>query len=622
MLSVCSATATCSCYAKVPINGGLKSVSHNLNLSDFSSNNAEKSVLNILNRSHIDQVSIKTQPASSLYTNYVDGSMDTINQLTYPNGLGNLKHLGPIMYIDSSSNSAGDDQLLGFVSDTMETVESVQVDSPPVSSNIDVNSSSGQEVTVADVVSKVNQSVTETIKGGEDFLNNFVDTVTSSVTTTFTDAKEAVDSIINDVVSFANKSGESANNKLTGLAGGAKDVSGKAGSAALDVLRNTTVVIENSLIEGAKTVGYAYGSAKEFLPPDFRDALKLSEESILRVLNPAGAALQQVYVVVEGFEKSLGLDPNDPLIPLALFVGATATLWVLRYSGYAGDLSPKLTFELLRGKEKVALIDIRPENLREKDGIPDLRRAARSRYASVTLPEIDGSVKRLLKGGRDIEDSLLAIVIRNLKIVEKRSKVVVMDADGSRSKGVARTLSKLGIKRPYLVQGGFRSWVNEGIRVKALKPETAFTVLNEEAEAILEEINPTPLKLLGFGLVVAVAAYSAIEWERTLQFIGIIGIGQTVFRRVASYQDSGDFTQDVRLLLSPVKLGGEAISWVAGKLETNINGLPMSPSSLDVQSRVLQAAAKHESQPSDGEDPQDPSSQMASGSDNVKVSEA
>lgn len=53
-----------------------------------------------------------------------------------------------------------------------------------------------------------------------------------------------------------------------------------------------------------------------------------------------------------------------------------------------------------------------------------------------------------------------------------------------------------------------------------------------------------------------------------------------------------------RLLFTPVSLGAQALSWAAGKLETNGIGLPTSPSSLDVQNRVLQAAAKHESQPS------------------------
>lgn len=35
--------------------------------------------------------------------------------------------------------------------------------------------------------------------------------------------------------------------------------------------------------------------------------------------------------------------------------------WFLTYAGYAGDLSPQLTMELLTGKENSVLIDVRPE---------------------------------------------------------------------------------------------------------------------------------------------------------------------------------------------------------------------------------------------------------------------
>lgn len=79
-----------------------------------------------------------------------------------------------------------------------------------------------------------------------------------------------------------------------------------------------------------------------------------------------------------------------------------------------------------------------------------------------------------------------------------------------------------------------------------------------------------------------------------------------------------------RQLLVPVRLGGQAISWAAGKLETNGIGLPTSPSSSDVRSRVLQAAAKHESQPSDGEELQDPPADSVTPpiNENVDIAEA
>lgn len=35
--------------------------------------------------------------------------------------------------------------------------------------------------------------------------------------------------------------------------------------------------------------------------------------------------------------------------------------WRLTYGGYSGDISPELTLQLLKGKENVALIDVRPE---------------------------------------------------------------------------------------------------------------------------------------------------------------------------------------------------------------------------------------------------------------------
>ncbi|EPS65116.1 hypothetical protein M569_09660, partial [Genlisea aurea] len=359
----------------------------------------------------------------------------------------------------------------------------------------------------------------------------------------------------------------------------------------------------------------SYGYAKTVLPVELQDAVRSSEGDLEKVLNPFGTSLQQVYTALEGLEEYLGLDPNDPLIHFILFFGLSTTIWynvyrVSKYGGYSGDLTPKSTFELLQGNGNAVLIDIRPEARLERDGIPDLRRRARFRYASVTLPEVDGSVRKLLRGNRDVEDSLLAAVIRNLKIVDDRSKVLVMDSDGIRlSKGVARSLRKLGIKATYLVQGGFKSWVEDGFRIKMLKTDTALTVITEEAEAILEEIKPTPLKLVGYGLAAVAVAYTLIEWEKTLQFVGVIGLFQTIYRRVSSYENAADFGQDLRLLLEPVRIGVEAISRTS---EVGRNGLPTSPpSSSDVQARVLQAAAKHESQPEEEDSPPESSVNMS-----------
>ncbi|KAL8227389.1 hypothetical protein R6Q57_017221 [Mikania cordata] len=437
------------------------------------------------------------------------------------------------------------------------------------------------------------------LKTGEDdvfaALVNNTDTAINDTLKTINASVELASNRVNDAIDASfDKLKLSLSSTLSGLSNN----SSKAGAIAVDVLRHVIITVEAFLAQGAMLVVYAYAYLKDILPQELQEVINASEEWAFNLLSPVVTAFQQVCTVLE---TSLGIDPTDPIVPFVLLLVTSTTLWVsywiLTYAGYAGDLSPKLALELLQGKEKVALIDVRPEDLRERDGIPDLRRKARFRYASVSFPEVDGNVKKLIKRGKDLDDTLVAAVIRNLKVVQEGSKVIVMDGDGSRSKGIARALRQMGIKGPYLVQGGFRSWVQEGLRVKEPKPETTLTILNEEAEAILEDL--TPLQVIGYGVGFLATAYALLEWETTLQLIAIFGLGQTIYQRVASYEDSKDFNRDVRQLLVPVKLGGQAISWAAGKLETNRNGLPTSPSSVNVQNRVLQAAAKHESQPPD-----------------------
>ncbi|KAF3962973.1 hypothetical protein CMV_012583 [Castanea mollissima] len=570
-------------------------------------------------------------------SNVWSSSIGTINERHL---LGRVE----VNYIENSSTATVEEEfmdlmeqspqnsniLLGTVEpETISTTEMTPEYPTSVSDSLDMNNDTllNSKTSIDDFLAGVNKSFSASVHKGENVVKSSLDAITSSITSITKRSTAAVDNAISGVFSTADQSRELAGNRLTSFSSDLKDAASKASVVAVDVLRRTIVAVEDSLTNGTSFIVYSYGSAKERLPPNIRDALNLSEERAIELLRPVRTAFQQVYIAIEGLEKNLGLDPSDPIVPFVLLLGTSTTLWVFywvrTYSGYSGDLSPKITLEVLTGKENAVLIDVRPEVLRERDGIPDLRRAARFRYASVALPEVDDSVRKLLKNGRELDDILIAAVIRNLKIVQDRSKVIVIDADGTRSKGIARSLRNLGIKKPYLVQGGFQSWVKQGLRVKDLKPETTLAVLNEEAEAILEEIRPSPLQVLGFGVGSIVALYATLEWEKTLQLIGIVGLGQTIFRRVASYEGPEDFKQDVRLLLAPVRVGAQAFSWAAGKLETNRIGLPTSPSSLDVQNRVLQAAAKHGSQPPDTEGIQEPSPESTIPvTENVDLSEA
>nr|GMD90880.1 calcium sensing receptor, chloroplastic isoform X1 [Ipomoea batatas] len=654
-------TACCSSHSQITINNGLRSFS-----SYWKTCDVKCSLVDWSYGVQLQSSSFRGQLNASLCSNFVEksgrlGSTDSINVFydqTELNGVNYLmrevndypstatRHL---KFVDSSSGSIGEEELTDFtnnlvanadppipesittdviqdnsafasadvltepvIPESATTLDAMQSTSASDSLSIDASSLSGVKTSAVDAINEMNKSINSSFEKAQNFFNDSLDAITSSINSAAKDVSGTFDDAIGKMTSTVDKTGGLASDTVSGFSSDLKNATGKVGTVAIDTLRQAILVAEGALSQGATLVVYAYGSVKELLPPEIHDVLNLSEEKAIKFLSPVGAAFQQVYVSLEGLEKIIGLDPSDPIVPFVLFLGVSTTLWgtylVLTYGGYAGDLSPESTMQLLVGKENAVLIDIRPEardckffkpflfpDFRERDGIPDLRRAARFRYANVTLPEVDGSMKKLFKSGRDLENALLAAVIRDLKIV----------------------------KRPYLMQGGFRSWIKEGLRIKELKPETTLTILNEEAEAILEKINPTPLKLLGFGTGLIVAVYAALEWETTLQLIGFIGLFLTIYLRFASYEGSEDLKQDIRLLFVPVRLGGQAISWAVGKLEKNGNGLPTSPSSTDVQSRVLQAAAKHESQPSDNEDIKDPSpGAMASVNESVDLSEA
>ncbi|XP_012075405.1 uncharacterized protein LOC105636682 isoform X2 [Jatropha curcas] len=652
MMPVCSATPCCSSHPQIFFHGGLRPFCPFRNDSQSRCIVEDRVVLGFQDGIHLQRISFKTQAAKSLYYNFIerdeqsvpmnftgnpscgDGSGDIKCNLydDWGSSVGTINELDQggekVEYVESYSISDVEEGLMDLTSQPTESTDSLTrpMESDIISNiiitpenpipgtdsmGVDNDSLPSVKINFDDFIGGIGDSFSTSVNKGQNAVNNSLDTVTSSITSIVKSASEAVDNALSGIFSAADQTRGLAGNRLTSFSSDLKEVMKKATVISVDVLRDIIIAAEDSIMKGASFVVYSYGSTKELLPPEIRVALNLSEDKAGQILRPIVTSFQQVYIAIEGLEKNLGLDPNDPIVPFFLFIGTSTALWVLyrvwTYGGYSGDLSPQLTLELLAGREKAVLIDVRPEVLRERDGIPDLRRAARFRYASVTLPEVDEQLRKLLKGGRDVDNSLIAAVIRNLKVVQDRSKVIVMDADGTSSKGIARALRKLGVKRPYLVQGGFQSWVKQGLRFKELKPETALTLLNEEAEAILEDLSPSPLQVLGFGVGSVAVFYALLEWEKTLQLIAVVGLAQSIYRRVASYDGPEDFREDVRRLLAPVRLGAQAFSWAAGKLETNGLRLPTSPSSVDVQSRVLQAAAKHESQPSDTEGVQNPS---------------
>ncbi|KAL2322881.1 hypothetical protein Fmac_027260 [Flemingia macrophylla] len=164
-------------------------------------------------------------------------------------------------------------------------------------------------------------------------------------------------------------------------------------------------------------------------------------------------------------------------VPVLAFSADTTVIWVLS-AGYGaqrrvGRLVPDSLICILNHLQ-IWQVNLRALHHNEIlfSVANSLSNQGKSQIASEETPvkrcrdvnEVDSSIRKLLKGGRDLYDSLIAAIIRNLKIVKDSSRVIVLDADGTRSKGIARSLRKIG-----------------------------------EAEAILEDVSPSPLQLLGYG---------------------------------------------------------------------------------------------------------------------------
>ncbi|KAG6472526.1 hypothetical protein ZIOFF_069992 [Zingiber officinale] len=339
---------------------------------------------------------------------------------------------------------------------------------------------------VEDIIIGINQSVDSSLKRAEDAVQSTFSTLKISASDTVGSFTKSIDSTLSNFLSSVSITKDQASNNLK------ENVNG-AGSVAIDILRRAVIVLEDSLANAGSFVVYSYGTAKSLLPPYIKEVLSLSEEKAKQIVEPVGAAFQKAFVVIEGLERNFGLDPNDPIVQFLVLLGSSVAIgtsyWFFTYGGYSGDLTPETTFELLRDGKDAVLIDVRPEA---------------------------SDFRKLLKGGRDVDYSLTAVVIRNLKNVKKESKVIVMDANGGHSKAIARSLKKLGVKNPYMVQGGFESWVKNGLRTKELKPQTALTLLNEDAEAIIEDIKPTPTLVIGYllGVSAAIYAFSGKLFER------------------------------------------------------------------------------------------------------------
>lgn len=195
----------------------------------------------------------------------------------------------------------------------MEDLNFVASSSVSDSLTIDADALSSGETNIEGTLDGVSESVSSSVNKGEIVLKNSIDTVTSSITSALKGANEGFDGALTEVISSVDRLGEFAGNKFTGFSNDLKEASSKVGAVFVDFLRSAIVQIEESLSEGATYVISSYGSTKNLLPPEVQNVLSLSEERVIKVFTPVGAAFQQVRSI-SSFSQHRAIDKYPFLV--------------------------------------------------------------------------------------------------------------------------------------------------------------------------------------------------------------------------------------------------------------------------------------------------------------------
>ncbi|XP_024538502.1 uncharacterized protein LOC112349069 [Selaginella moellendorffii] len=445
----------------------------------------------------------------------------------------------------------------------------------------------------------VSSTLSSIQESGANFFGGIRDSITGSINKAENSIQDAYDSINGSILRVIKGAGEKVDDQPSSNPPGLSiDLTSpfRTGTPVNNALKEVVIFVKNGVGGVGHAVSDVYSLAKGSAPSEVQNALSSAEQNVFA---PLSSVLHQAFDAAVSLEKAVGIDPENPIIPIFLVGGGSAylgfLLWDSKYGGYAGDLSADTVFDMLK-KEKVVLVDVRPQELKERDGVPDVRRGARFKLASITGLEVERPVRDLLRSADDVNSLLTATLICNLRNVTSTSKVVVMDADGTQSKKIAKALRKVGIRRSYRLEGGFAAWLKTGLGQKPGGQETPLRILKEETEAVVEELKPAGIAAIAVGSVASIYALS--EWEKTLQLLGVIAIVQLIYQRLESYESADDFAADLRVLQAPLRV---VLQWLGGQPRTSKLELATSPSTTAVQDRVVQAAAKHGSKPDESQ---------------------
>lgn len=314
------------CTLQISFHGGSRSFSPSRKTFEIRCLAEDRVVLGLSSGVHAHGVSLKAQVSKLSYSSFVDSiekssSTEPTSIFSCPNVFDGLECRSTDKFVDSSGLSGTEEKLVDYMDQltenanilsgapNLETISTTDIipnnpNSVSDSFGMDNGSLSSLKTNAGDLFSGINESIGSSVDKGQSAVKTSLDTITSSITSAINSATDAVDTAVSKVFSSVDQAGELANDRVVSFSNDLKEATSKVGATAIDVLRDGIVLVEDSLANGASFAAYSYGSAKELLPTEIRNVVNLSEEKVLEILRPAGAALQQVFLIFPFFTKA------------------------------------------------------------------------------------------------------------------------------------------------------------------------------------------------------------------------------------------------------------------------------------------------------------------------------
>ncbi|KAL4436752.1 hypothetical protein ABPG75_003891 [Micractinium tetrahymenae] len=384
------------------------------------------------------------------------------------------------------------------------------------------------------------------------------------------DAQAAAAAAAAQAAAAAAAAADAARDALTGALGGA---SGAAAGAAGGVVSGAQQFLEGAASEFDTEVSIiksnidslvggvtgAVGGATSSVTSQVSSQVAGVAEQVSSLLPPeARDALGQAGTAAASFAKQLtGVDPAVAALLAGVGVGLPAlAAWNAAYGGYAGVIQPEEAFEALQTQDAL-LLDIRSEAQRVATGVAELRKGALGKGAAVPPVRLLPSVAKRVRDPSGVALEIQALEAAALAKVGGGTKVIVMDERGESAKGLARALRAAGVRRPYVLAGGFRGWAAAGLAVRQSASEydaSPLDALSDTAETVVEaaasQLSPLREPRTAALAVAALGGlgFLAFNFHTTLQFIGVLGLELTLVSRALTYDSFQDALDDLSSL--------------------------------------------------------------------------